>query len=104
MGYNAFKDVEKRMKYRFWDKERQRSNRAAAKADRVPIGVLCPLRHDTIAWSGPPHDSVLRYVCVHCGSYASEHMIKHMGYDFETVPDYVLHNLMDEMLRQNAAG
>ena len=104
VGYNAFKDVEKRMKYRFWDKGRERSNRASGMADRGPIGFLCPLRHDTIAWSGPPHDNIRRYVCLHCGAWASDAMIKDMGYDFETVPDYIMHDLMDELLRQNAVG
>ena len=104
VAFDAFREVERRMKYRFWDKEREWSNRANGVADRGPVAALCPLRHSTIAWSGPPHDSVRRYVCMHCSAYASEGMIKDMGYDFEGCPDRVIHDLMDEGLRQVAKG
>lgn len=99
MPENLRHTLEKRLKYRFWDKGRERSNRAAAMADRGPDVALCPLRHNTIGWSGPPHDAIRRYVCLECKSYASEAMIKEMGHDFETAPDYIIHDLMDEVLR-----
>ena len=65
---------------------------------------LCPMKHDMIAWSGPPHNNVQMYVCLRCNAYASETMIKDMGYDFGNVPDYVIHDLMDEVLRVRAKG
>ena len=98
-AYDAFKDVEKRMRYKFSDKERERSNRASAMADRGPIHAVCPLRHQSIAWSGPPHDTIRRYICLQCSAYASEDMIKDMGYEFLTCPDYIMLDLMDEVLR-----
>lgn len=100
VAYDAFRDVEKRMKWKFWDKERERSNRASAMADRGSIHPVCPLHHQTIAWSGPPHDTIRRYICLQCSAYASEDMIKDMGYEFLTCPDYVMYDLMDEVLKQ----
>lgn len=100
IAYDAFKDVEKRSKYKFWDKERERSNRATGLVTRGSTMRFCPLRHNTIAWSGPPHDSENRYICLHCAAFASEAMVKDMGYDFATVPDYIIHDLMDEVLAQ----
>ena len=71
--------IEKRLRYRFWDKERERSNRAAAMADRGPQRPLCPLQHNTLVYSGPPHDVVRRYVCAHCNADATEGAIKEMA-------------------------
>jgi hypothetical protein len=104
VAYDAFKDVEKRMKYRFWDKGRERSNRAAGMADRGPMVALCPLRHSTFAYSGPPDDTIRQYVCLHCSAYATEDMIKDMGFAFGEAPDRVIFDLMDEVLKQNSSG
>lgn len=103
-GWNTQREVEKRMKYRFWDKERRRSNRANAQAEKGFMAAICALRHSDIAWSGPPHDKILRYVCVTCNMYASEDMIKDMGFDFNECPDFIIHDLMDEGLKQQAVG
>ena len=103
-GFNAFKEAEKRLKYRFWDKERERSQRAAGIADVGPQVPLCPMNHDTIAWSGPPHNPIRMYVCLRCNAYASEPMIKDMGYDFENVPDWIMKDLMTEVLRRKSNG
>ena len=93
---NMFREVEKLLKYRFWDKERERSNRAAGLADAAKgTKRKCPLRHDMIAWSGPPHDSVRAYICLRCNGAACEPEIKDMGYDFETVPDFIIHHILD---------
>lgn len=100
MAYDAFKDVEKRMKYRFWDKERERSERSYGLADRGPIAPSCPLGHQSFAWSGPPYNKERLYVCITCGAYCSEDMIKDMGYLFDTVPDYIIYDLMNEVARQ----
>ncbi len=102
---NMFAEVERLLKARFWDKERERSNRAAGLA-AVAEGTkrVCPLRHDTIAWSGPPHDKVRAYICLRCNAAASEPEIKHMGYDFDTVPDWIIHSILDMDLQRQAAG
>jgi len=99
MPFNAFGLLEKKLNYRFWDKGRERSNRAKAMSEGGPRVPLCPRRHDTIAFSGPPHDSVRRYVCLICWADATEGAIAYMGYDFATVPDYIIHDLMDERQR-----
>jgi len=96
--------LEKRSQYRFRGKEQDRSNYAAGKADRGSAAAFCPRQHDTIAYSGPPHDSVKQYVCMHCSAGANEAMIKDMGFEFDTVPDYVMADLMDEVLRVRASG
>ena len=96
---NLFSGLEKRLKYRFWDKGRERSNRAKAMAEGGPSVPRCPRKHDTMGYSGPPDDSVRRYVCLICRADATEGAIVHMGHDFETVPDYIIHDLMDERQR-----
>lgn len=103
--FNAFKEVEKMLHYRFWDKERERSNRASGLA-ALAQGTKrrCPLRHDTFAWSGPPHDAVRCYVCLRCNAAASEPEIKDRGYDFETVPIEILDEIWDLDLQRQAAG
>lgn len=104
--FDAFKEVEKRLKYRFWDKERERSNRAAALAQAAKGTVRrCPLRHDMIAWSGPPHDAVRAYVCLRCNAAASEPEIKDMGFEFDTIPDWEIMKILDlDLQRQSALG
>ena len=94
--FNAFQEVEKLLKYRFWDKERERSQRARGLAE-LAIGTRrrCPLRHDRIAWSGPPHDSIRTYICLRCNACACEPEIKDRGYDFDTVPDWIIHEILD---------
>ena len=91
--------VEKRLKYRFWDSERKWSNRAAGIADGGPQQAVCPLRHDEIAWSGPPHNAfpAVRLPAVWCGRQRVRY--QGHGHDFETVPDWIIHDLMDERLR-----
>ena len=102
---DMFKEVEKLLHFRFWDKERERSNRAAALV-ALAQGTKrrCPMRHDTLAWSGPPHDKVRAYVCLRCNAAASEPEIKHMGYDFETVPDWIILSILDMDLERQAEG
>jgi hypothetical protein len=103
--FNAFKEVEKRLKYMFGDRERERSNRAAGMAD-MAMGTrrLCPMRHDQIAWSGPPHDSVRSYICLLCSAMASEAEIKHRGYNFNEVPDWIIHQILDLDLERQTNG
>lgn len=103
--FDAFKEVEKLMRYRFGDKERQRSNRAAALV-QAALGTTrrCPMRHDQIAWSGPPHDRIRAYVCLRCNAAACEPEIKDRGYDFDTVPDWIIHEILDLDLRRQAEG
>jgi hypothetical protein len=104
-AFNAFKEVEKMLKARFWDKERERSQRASGLA-QIAQGTKrrCPLRHDMIAWSGPPHDAIRCYVCLRCNAAASEPEIKDRGHDFDTVPDWLIHEILDLDLQRQAGG
>ena len=101
--FNAFKEVERMLKYRWHDKERERSNRAAqlvelAKSTRR----RCPMRHDQIAWSGPPHDQIRCYICLRCNAAASEPEIKDRGFDFDTIPDWEIMKILDLYLQRQA--
>ena len=98
-------EVEKMMQYRYWDKERERSNRAAGLAD-LAHGTRrrCPMRHDQIAWSGPPHDEVRAYICLRCNAMASEPEIKYLGFEFDTVPDTIIMGILDMDLERQANG
>ena len=102
---NMFKEVEKMLHFRFWDKERERSNRAAGLAE-MSLGTkrLCPLRHDRIAWSGPPHDKIRAYICLRCNAAACEPEIKDMGHTFEEVPDWIIKQILDLDLQRQAEG
>ena len=100
---NMFKEVEKLLHYRFWDKERERSNRASALADQAKgTKRRCPLRHDMVAWSGPPHDQIRCYICLRCNAAASEPEIKDLGFDFETVPDWIIDQILDADLQRQS--
>ena len=105
-GYrDAHADLEKKLHYRFWDKERERSNRASGLAESA-YGTKrrCPLLHDQIAWSGPPHDKIRAYVCLRCNAAASEPEIKHMGFEFDTCPDWIIKSILDMDLQRQAKG
>lgn len=104
--FNAFAEVEKMLKHRFWDKERERSQRAAGLAELAKgTKRRCPLRHDMIAWSGPPHDEVRAYICLRCNAAASEPEIKDRGYDFDTAPDWIIDEIFDlDLQRQSVLG
>lgn len=96
-------EIEKALKYRFRDKEQQRSNRAHQLAE-VNRGTrrICPMRHDSIAWSGPPHDTIRTYICLRCNAAASEPEIKSLGFDFDTVPDWIIYQVLDADLQRQA--
>lgn len=101
---DAFKDVEKMLKYRFGDKERERSNRASGLAQQAQgTRRRCPLRHSRIAWSGPPHDTIRCYICLDCNAAASEPEIKDRGCDFDTVPDWIIDAILDADLERQAS-
>ena len=103
--WDTFKEVEKRLKYKFWDKERERSNHAVALASQARGTVrTCPLRHNRIAISGPPHDEIRSYICLECKAVACEPEIVDMGFDFETIPDFEIDKILDEDLRRQAEG
>ena len=104
--FNAFKEVERLLKARFWDKERERSQRAAGMAANA-LGTRrrCPLRHSRIAWSGPPHDTIRCYICLDCNAAASEPEIKDRGFDFETIPDWEIDAILDlDLERQSGTN
>ena len=108
MAFNAFREVEKRAKYRFWDKERERSNRAVSLARNgkaLPsYAIRCLRNHDTIAWVGPPHDPIRAYVCLHCHAAASEPEIEDRGFAFDEIPDWEIHAIFDLDLERQAKG
>lgn len=102
---NMFAVVEKMLHYRFRDKERERSNRAAGLTQAAKgTARRCPLRHDMIAWSGPPHDTIRCYICLRCNAAASEPEIKDLGFDFDTVPDWIIDQILDADLLRQAEG
>src|SRR3990167_9832441 len=102
---DMFKEAERQMRHKAKDKERERSNRAAGlHALAIATKRRCPMRHDTIAWSGPPHDEVRAYICLRCNAAASEPEIKYMGYEFETAPDWIIHGILDADLQRQAEG
>ncbi len=105
-GYDKVQsEVEKGLQYRYGDKERERSNRATG-LHSLAMGSRrrCPMRHDKIAWSGPPHDAIRCYVCLYCNAAASEPEIKHRGYEFGDVPDWIVHEILDLDLQRQAEG
>jgi len=93
---DAQKEIDERLNYRYGDKERERSNRAAGLHD-LAVGTRrrCPLRHDMIAWSGPPHDIVRCYICLRCNAAASEPEIRDRGFTFEEIPDWEILTILD---------
>lgn len=103
---NMFHEVEKLLHYRYADKERERSNRAAGLAVAAQGSKRrCPLRHQTIAWSGPPHDPIRTYVCLNCNAAACEPEIRDRGFDFDTVGDWIIKEIMDlDLQRQGEMG
>lgn len=92
------------MKYRFWDKGRERSNRAAGMADKGIVARRCVRRHDSLAYSGPPHDKIRAYVCLICHAAACEPEIVDKGFEFQTIPDFEIHAILDDDLQRQAQG
>lgn len=101
---NMFKEVEKLLQHRFWDKERERSNRAAGMAAAGRIVVRCAMNHDQIAWVGPPHDPIRAYVCLRCHAAASEPEIRDRGFQFETIMDTEIMKIFELDLERQAKG
>lgn len=105
--FNAFEEVEKRLKHRFWDKQRERSNRAAGIAEAARgTKRRCPSMpaHAKFSYSGPPDDPIKAYVCIYCGAAACEPEIKERGFDFELCPDWIMLDIMNQDLQRQAAG
>jgi len=102
---DMFAEAERLMRHKAGDKGRERSNRAAGMHEAaMRTRRRCPLRHDKIAWMGPPHDPIRCYVCLYCSAAASEPEIKGMGYEFDTVPDFIIHHILDLDLQRQAEG
>ena len=97
------KEVNDMLKHRFGDKERERSQRASG-LHGLALGTRrrCPMRHDMIAWSGPPHDAIRAYVCLRCNAAASEPEIVDRGYEFNAAPDTLIHEILDLDLERQA--
>lgn len=92
---NVALNLERAMRYRFWKKERERSNHAVA----IGAGELrpyCPTGHSRIGWSGPPHDKEQAITCIDCGGYVTETEMKDRGFNFNDCPDWVFFAIMDE--------
>ena len=95
MAWDAFADLEKRLKYRFGHKEEERSNHA------VKIGAgewrpSCPTQHNRIGWSGPPHDRIQSITCLDCGAFVTEDEMKDRGFKFDDCPDWVFFDIMEK--------
>ena len=103
-GFNAFQEVEKLLHYKWWDKGRERSNRAKGFWDTGAIAKRCVMHHDQIAYTGPPDDKVRAYVCLRCHGVACEPEIKYMGWEFDTIVLENIHQIMDSDLIRQARG
>ena len=101
---DMFKEVEKLLHYKWWDKERERSNRATAMAAAGAIASRCLTHHDQLAMVGPPHDEIRAYVCLRCHAIACEPEIKHRGFDYETIPDWEIDTILDLDLERQRKG
>ena len=104
VSFNAFKEVEKRLWYRWWDKGRERSNRAHQMMEAGAVGRRCIMKHDQLAYTGPPDDTVRAYVCLRCHAAACEPEIKDRNYSFDTVPDWIIKDILDTDLGRQAVG
>ena len=104
--YNVVQNIiSKMLQYKFRDKERERSNHASNISDRAQgTKRRCPMQHNKIAWSGPPHDEIQAYICIICGACASEPEIKDRGLDFDTVLYEVILEIMDLDLERQSNG
>lgn len=101
----ANSEVDKMLQYRFHGKERERSNHANLLRQQAQGTTrICAMRHSEIAWSGPPHDAIRCYICRWCGAAASEPEIKDKGYEFDTVPDFVIDTILDLDLQRQSTG
>ena len=98
--------IEKRSRYYFWDKERQRSNRAALIHQAAPRVRRCATQpvHRTIGYSGPPHDPIQAWVCLTCGAAACAPEIKDRGHDFWECDDSIIVEIMNLDLQRQAQG
>lgn len=101
---NMFREVEKRLHYKFWDKGRERSNRAAGMAAAGAIAPRCIMKHDQIAYSGPPDDRIRAYVCLRCHAAACEPEIIDHGFSFQECPDWIMYEILDLDLQRQAQG
>ena len=101
---NMFREVEKRLHYKWWDKGRERSNRAAQLHQQGTRALQCVMRHDKVAYSGPPYDAIRAYVCLDCHAAACEPEIRDRGYQFEDVPDWIMDEILDLDLQRQARG
>lgn len=91
--------IEKQSRYRFWDKERERSNHAVRIQEGGPR-PSCPTHHQRIAWSGPPHDLIQSITCLDCGSWATEPEMRDMGFDFNDCPDWIYIQILDARIKR----
>lgn len=102
--FNAFKEVEKRMHYRYWDKQRERSNHAKLLAEAGPRGRKCLMKHRDWAYSGPPDDDYRTIVCLFCHAAATEPVMKARGFEWETITDWQIDEILDLDLELQARG
>lgn len=105
--WKANAEVEKKLKYRFWDKQRERSNRAAGIAEAARgTKRRCPSFpvHAKFSYSGPPDDLIRAYICIYCGAAASEPEIKDRGFTFDECPDWIMIDIMNLDLQRQAEG
>lgn len=102
------RDVDHMLKYKFGDKGRERSNHAALireQAQGTRRACITVPKHREFAYSGPEGGDPIRcYVCIACGAAASEPEIKDLGWEFDTIPDYVIMEIFDKDLERQAGS
>ena len=100
--------LEHMLKSKYPDKGRERSNRAALireQAQGTRRKCITAPRHARFAYSGPEGgDPVRAYVCIECGAAASEPEIKDRGWEFDTIPDYIIMEIFDLDLERQAGA
>ena len=97
---DLFKEIERMLGFKSHDKERERSNHATQiAATSQGTRRICPMQHNKMAWTGPPHD-IRAYICIICGAVASEPEIVDRGWDFTTVLFEHIQEIMDADLQR----
>mgnify|MGYP001614982591 CR=1 FL=1 len=101
---DMFKEVEKLLLYRFWDGDRRLSNHGQGIAEYGAATWRCLRQHERLQWVGPPHDPIRAYVCLDCHGAACEPEIRDRGFEFDLIPDWEIHKILDLDLERQRVG
>ena len=91
---DLFTELEKRMHFRFWRKERDRIDHAVQMGKAGPTHPYCP--HLRTAYSGPPWAGVEAITCLDCQGFVTAPEMEDRGYKFDECPDWVYFQMMNE--------